>query len=126
MAAATLALAAPAFAQDATRSLPGAADPTAALDAFDLPSAAIVLIQGRAVHEVIPAGTADLPSVRPVTDRTALEAASLTKSVFAYIVMILVDDGLIDLDPPPRLLGASPDDLRPRPGVSCRTLGQQR
>lgn len=34
----------------------------------------------------------------PVTDETIFEAASLTKPIFAYAVMMMVDEGLIDLD----------------------------
>jgi CubicO group peptidase (beta-lactamase class C family) len=36
----------------------------------------------------------------PVTDETLFEAASLTKPFFAYAVMKLVDEGVIDLDKP--------------------------
>lgn len=36
----------------------------------------------------------------PVTDETIFEAASLTKPLFAYAVMRMVDEGLIDLDKP--------------------------
>ena len=36
----------------------------------------------------------------PVTDETIFEAASLTKPFFAYYVMMLVDQGVIDLDKP--------------------------
>jgi len=36
----------------------------------------------------------------PVTDETIFEAASLTKPFFAYAVMMMVDEGLIDLDKP--------------------------
>ena len=36
----------------------------------------------------------------PATDETIFEAASLTKPFFAYFVMMLVDEGLIDLDKP--------------------------
>ncbi len=39
----------------------------------------------------------------PVTDETIFEAASLTKPFFAYYVMMLVDQGVVDLDKP--LLG---------------------
>jgi CubicO group peptidase (beta-lactamase class C family) len=36
----------------------------------------------------------------PVTDETIFEAASLTKPLFAYYIMKLVDQGVIDLDKP--------------------------
>ena len=36
----------------------------------------------------------------PVTDETIFEAASLTKPLFAYYIMMLVDQGIIDLDKP--------------------------
>ena len=39
----------------------------------------------------------------PVTNETLFEAASLTKPFFAYVVMKLVDEGLIDLDRPVHL-----------------------
>jgi CubicO group peptidase (beta-lactamase class C family) len=36
----------------------------------------------------------------PATDETIFEAASLTKPFFAYAVMMMVDEGLLDLDKP--------------------------
>lgn len=36
----------------------------------------------------------------PATDKTIFEAASLTKPFFAYAVMMMVDEGLLDLDKP--------------------------
>ena len=90
----------PAQAQEAPRPFPDAAELTAALEAFDVPGAAMALIEGCAVREVVPAGTADLATGAPVTARTVFEAASLTKPVFAFLVMTLVDEGLIDLDAP--------------------------
>ena len=89
-----------AVAQDAPRPFPDRAELTNALETFDVPGAAMALIEGCAVSEVIPAGVADLSIGARVTERTAFEAASLTKPVFAYLMMTLVDDGRIDLDAP--------------------------
>ncbi len=45
-------------------------------------------------------GVADSAAGRPVADTSVFEAASLSKPVFAYAVLQLVDQGLIDLDTP--------------------------
>ena len=48
-------------------------------------------------------GVRNATSGEPVTDETIFEAASLTKPLFAYYAMMLIDQGLLDLDKP--LLG---------------------
>lgn len=48
-------------------------------------------------------GVKNATSREPVTDETIFEAASLTKPFFAYYVMMLADQGVVDLDKP--LLG---------------------
>ncbi|HSN53659.1 MAG TPA: serine hydrolase domain-containing protein [Candidatus Sulfomarinibacteraceae bacterium] len=45
-------------------------------------------------------GVAAVPDGAPVDADTVFEAASLTKPLFAYTVMTLVDDGVLDLDRP--------------------------
>jgi CubicO group peptidase (beta-lactamase class C family) len=45
-------------------------------------------------------GIKDADSPDPVTDETIFEAASLTKPLFAYLVMMLAQEGVIDLDTP--------------------------
>ena len=45
-------------------------------------------------------GIKNSTSNTPVTEETIFEAASLTKPFFAYAVMMMVDEGLIDLDKP--------------------------
>ncbi len=45
-------------------------------------------------------GYSDVENKIPVTDKTIFEAASLSKSVFAFFVMKYVDEGKLDLDRP--------------------------
>jgi len=45
-------------------------------------------------------GLANADTRAPVTDASVFEAASLSKPVFAYAVLTLADEGLIDLDTP--------------------------
>ena len=45
-------------------------------------------------------GLANAETKAPVTDASVFEAASLSKPVFAYAVLTLVDAGLVDLDTP--------------------------
>jgi hypothetical protein len=45
-------------------------------------------------------GVADRKARRPVDDRTVFRPASLGKPVFAYLVMRLADEGVLDLDTP--------------------------
>ncbi len=45
-------------------------------------------------------GVKNAVTLAPVTDETIFEAASLTKPFFAYAVMKMKDEGLIDLDKP--------------------------
>ncbi|MGB3554122.1 MAG: serine hydrolase domain-containing protein [Jannaschia sp.] len=95
-----LALALPAQSQETPSKFPDAADLRAAIEAFDIPGVAMATIEGCVPGEVVTVGTADYATGAPVTERTAFEAASLTKPVFAWIVMSLVNEGAIDLDRP--------------------------
>jgi CubicO group peptidase (beta-lactamase class C family) len=45
-------------------------------------------------------GVLNAETKTPVTDSTVFEAASLSKPVFAYAVLKLVDAGKVDLDKP--------------------------
>jgi CubicO group peptidase (beta-lactamase class C family) len=53
-------------------------------------------------------GVANADSGTPVTSETIFEAASLTKPFFAYFVMKMVDEGVVDLDKP--IVGCLPKD----------------
>jgi CubicO group peptidase (beta-lactamase class C family) len=70
------------------------------LAAGDVPGLTIGLVRdGRLVWQH-GFGVANARTHRPVTDATVFEAASLSKPVFAYAVMKLVDAGKLDLDRP--------------------------
>ena len=70
------------------------------MKAADVPGLSIALIRNGNVAWVRAFGVKDSKSKAPVTEDTVFEAASLSKPVFAYAVLKLVDGGQIDLDKP--------------------------
>ena len=80
--------------------MPSDAELRELLVSFDVPGLAMATLTNCAVDDVRIIGTADLESGAPVTPVTAFEAASLSKPLFAYLVLQLADEGLIDLDAP--------------------------
>jgi CubicO group peptidase (beta-lactamase class C family) len=71
----------------------------AEMDSHTIPGVAIATIGGDAVVRVS-VGVANKDTAEIVTDTTVFEAASLSKPVFAYIVLKLAQKGVIDLDKP--------------------------
>ena len=69
------------------------------MDRVQVPGMAVAVVNGDnvAVHNY---GVTNTRTGDPVTDRTVFEAASLSKPVFAYAVMKLVEEGRLDLDRP--------------------------
>ena len=65
-----------------------------------VPGAAVVLIADRRVVWSRSFGVADVRSGKPVSPGTLFEACSMSKPVFAYIVMKLVELGKLNLDRP--------------------------
>jgi CubicO group peptidase (beta-lactamase class C family) len=65
-----------------------------------VPGLQIAVIRGGEVTDFESFGVMRNGSDRPVTSETIFEAASLTKPVFAYLVMKLAEDGMLDLDAP--------------------------
>jgi CubicO group peptidase (beta-lactamase class C family) len=65
-----------------------------------VPGASIALIAGRQVVWSKSFGVADANKGTPVTGETLFEACSMSKPVFAYLVMKLVEQGKLDLDRP--------------------------
>lgn len=70
------------------------------LAAFDVPGIAIATLKRCEPDEATVAGRALLEPPRAVASTTVFEAASLSKPVFAWLVMQLVDEKLIELDRP--------------------------
>ena len=68
--------------------------------ALGVPGLSIAVVNdGRVVyHRAL--GAAEVGTDRPVTEASVFEAASLSKPVFAYFVLRLVDEGTLDLDVP--------------------------
>jgi len=65
-----------------------------------IPGASIALIDNRKLIWSKNYGIARVDQPVPVTDETLFEACSMTKPVFAYLVLKLVEQGRLDLDKP--------------------------
>ena len=65
-----------------------------------VPGLSAALVRGRETVWAIGIGTSGVESPTEVTPETPFEAASLTKPVVAYLAMLLVQDGRLDLDRP--------------------------
>ena len=65
-----------------------------------IPGASIALVDNRKLIWSKNYGIARVDRPVPVTDETLFEACSMTKPVFAYIVLKLVEQGQLDLDRP--------------------------
>ena len=66
----------------------------------DIPGLSIAVIRDSKVIWTRGFGLTNSETKAPVNDNTVFEAASLTKPVFAYAVLKLVDSGKLDLDTP--------------------------
>ena len=65
-----------------------------------IPGLSVALIRGGKTYWVRGFGVRDTRTGQPVTEATIFKAASLSKPVFAYGVMKLVDQGKLNLDTP--------------------------
>lgn len=70
------------------------------LEAHNVPGMSYAELRGCEVVETGAVGFANIQAGEPTRKRTAFEAASLSKPVFAWLVMSLVDEGAIKLDEP--------------------------
>jgi CubicO group peptidase (beta-lactamase class C family) len=67
---------------------------------YNIPGASVALVKdGKVVYHNI-FGVENLLTQEPLTDTTVFQAASVTKAVFSFIVLRLVERGLLDLDKP--------------------------
>lgn len=93
-------------------------DLPALMTAADVPGVSIALIRNGSVAWVRGFGVKDSKSKDPVTNETVFEAASLSKPVFAYAVLKLVDVGQLDLDKPLNQYLPGDYDVGPDPRLS--------
>lgn len=70
------------------------------MDELDIPGLAIAFIEDGQIVNHKTMGYASVEDQTRVNDKTIFEAASLSKSVFAFFVMTYVDEGKLDLDRP--------------------------
>jgi CubicO group peptidase (beta-lactamase class C family) len=68
------------------------------MQAGNVPGLALALISENKVAYLKTYGMADVAETRPLQTDTIMYGASLTKAAFAYMVMTLVQDGVLDLD----------------------------
>ena len=70
------------------------------LDYYKIPGISLAIIKDFKVVYHHGFGVKNTATKQPVTDDTVFEAASMTKPVFAYTVLRLVDRGVLELDTP--------------------------
>lgn len=70
------------------------------MGAGNVPGLALALISNNEVSYLKAYGLADMDEARPLQTDTVMYGASLTKAAFAYMVMTLVQDEIVDLDRP--------------------------
>ena len=70
------------------------------MDSLNIPGLSIAIINDNQIAYHRTLGVTDLELSNPVTDSTIFEAASLSKPMFAYFIMKMVEKGVIDLDEP--------------------------
>lgn len=67
---------------------------------YEIPGASLTIIKnGRVIYSQV-YGVSNAQSRMPVTEKTLFEAGSITKPVFAFVVMRLVERGILKLDQP--------------------------
>ena len=70
------------------------------MDSLQLPALSIAFVSDGKVAYHRALGVMDLKSRKKINEETLFEAASTSKPVFAFFVMKMVEDGILDLDKP--------------------------
>lgn len=70
------------------------------MERAEIPGLSIAVIRGGKIIWHKGFGVKNLKTGKSVSDKTVFEAASLSKPVFAYAVMQIMDEGILDLDTP--------------------------
>lgn len=96
--AAAMALSAPALAASDYKALD--AEAARLMRVGKIPGLALAVVENGQVVHVSAQGFRNVEKQLPLTPDTILYAASITKAAFAYYVLMLVDEGRIDLDAP--------------------------
>lgn len=73
---------------------------TGLLATHRVPGVALASIRGGRIDKIVCAGTSNSETRQPVSEQTRFQAASLSKPVFAYVVLQLADAGRFPLDQP--------------------------
>jgi CubicO group peptidase (beta-lactamase class C family) len=68
--------------------------------AAGIPGLSLALVRDAEPSSTVALGVASVETGEPVQEGTVFEAASLSKPVFTYAVLRLVDRGVLDLDEP--------------------------
>lgn len=87
----------------------------------DVPGLSIALVRNGELAWYHGFGVKDAKTKEPVADDTVFEAASLSKPVFAYAVMKLVESGKLDLDKPLNEYLPGDYDVGPDPRLAAIT-----
>jgi CubicO group peptidase (beta-lactamase class C family) len=85
-----------------------------------VPGVAAALIQGGRLDRYMNCGVRSVQTLAPVDENTVFEAASLSKPVFAHVVLQLVDRGALNLEAP--LGDYLPDYIAADPRASSVTI----
>lgn len=70
------------------------------MDSLQIPGISIAIINENRIAYQRALGVTDREKENQVTDSTIFEAASLSKPLFAYFIMKMVEEGVMDLDEP--------------------------